>query len=82
MPFSRALELFDYWQTDPPVHELVAAFVGFKSDRAPRASTQQAKGIDPEQAKTFIAGLGGQAMHTDSLPSWMQESLAGLGKPN
>lgn len=33
MSLPQVYELFGYWQRSPPVHELVAAFVGHKYEK-------------------------------------------------
>lgn len=33
MSLPQVYELFGYWQRSPPVHELVAAFVGYKYEK-------------------------------------------------
>lgn len=33
MSLPQVYELFGYWQRSPPVHELVAAFIGYKYEK-------------------------------------------------
>lgn len=71
------MELFGYWQKHPPIHELMAAYVGFRADDMPspeirevnnRMASQTTPGAAP--AKTF-----------DQLPAHVQVWLGEIKKP-
>ena len=47
MTMDQVLELSAYWQDHPPVHLLVAAFMGVKPVERP-ADLMRMMGVDPE----------------------------------
>jgi hypothetical protein len=63
--------MFQYWEESPPVHELVAAYLGYKSSK----KKKDAKLTEADHA--FIRTLGPQQSKTfDQLPLHVQEWLA------
>lgn len=87
MDFPFVVELLDYWLEYPPVHLLVRAFTGFKSERSNswRAKRAQEIGDDsyrPERmptvtendamvAREFTTG----ARHLDCAPPHIQQAI-------
>jgi hypothetical protein len=68
------MELFEYWRSHPPVHLMVAAYLGIKPQEKAAASS-------PEQIDSFVKSWGGSTMHPDNLPEWVQASIA-MTEPN
>jgi hypothetical protein len=60
------MELCGYWnKTNPPVHELVAAYLGFGEQEAPEPSQFEASYLARTPAKQF-----------DTLPKFIQDAMA------
>lgn len=56
MTLPQVYELFQYWTRNPPVHELAAAYLGWK---APEES-EAAKPMGPEEFAAWVKRTAGK----------------------
>lgn len=50
MTLPEVMDLFDYWRSNPPVHEMVAAYLGIKGDHQKTASTPSMTDLQTQMA--------------------------------
>ena len=72
-PFCDIVELFDYWMVKPPLHLMVANFLGYK----PR---EKHDAMEIGQAMRAITGGKGRAKSLDRAPAWIQQMAANSKK--
>jgi len=59
MSLPQVLEQFDYWESQPPVHELVAAYLGY--ERPKTVEQQWAEGaMGPAEFAAHFKQTGGK----------------------
>jgi hypothetical protein len=76
VPFPKVLELVEYWRDNPPVHQMVRAYLGIgKQDSAPPAESVPLN----ELGGTLAAYYGGGRKSLDHLPAGIQQALADQG---
>lgn len=57
MDMHEAERMFRYWQLHPPVHELLAAWVGFKSSAATEAAALPRDDHSVRLGVSILAGI-------------------------
>jgi hypothetical protein len=65
MTFPRLETLSDYWQQHPPIHLLMASFVGHKPPNKPKKISKQKKENDFDELMQIFGQVGGKVIKHD-----------------